>query len=257
MAAINIDISALTRQNHTLADTNCIGLISETPSVFILDLDDFADTELRFLPLLSNAERQRYINYLKWKDARRFLISKATLRLLLANMLDLNPLDLEFESSLDKKPFLKYGDSLIEFNVSHTDKTVVFAFDNAPIGIDVESSHNFKRSDVIGPMVLSIDEQLSIANSANVKESFCLCWTRKEAFVKAIGKGLDNDIVKVPSLDGQHQIWENWERAILNWKVSSFALDNGHVCSIAYYERLNAVKPLLFKLEKDFLLSLF
>lgn len=226
------------------------------PMVVELDIDAFDQHELKLLPILNDKERQRYITYKKWKDARRFILSRAALRLVLANFCNIPHQLLEFGETTDKKPYLiQTGNQRLEFNLSHTDQKIVIAIDHKPIGVDIESSLNAIRPEVIGPRVFNVDEQFSVANSNDVRSQFCLYWTRKEAFLKAIGKGIDDEIIKVPAMNGEHQFWVSNGFGRESWTVASLRSGDSHIFSLAYNSALREVTPNFVRLSKEAFLS--
>lgn len=226
------------------------------PMLVELDIETFDKHELKLLPILSNKERQRYITYQKWKDARRFILSRAALRLILSNFCDIPYQLLEFSETLDKKPFLIHkGSKKLEFNLSHTDEKIVIAIDERAIGVDVENSNNAARPEIIGPKVLTTEEQLAVVNSGDARNAFCLYWTRKEAFLKAIGKGIDDEIVKVPALSGDYQFWLGMDTPHTSWTVASWPSSDAHFISVAFQnqEQITAINRI--KIGKDTLLN--
>ncbi len=242
----------LVTEINDLAQLNAIRF----PMLVELDIHTFENDELKLLPILSNKERQKYITYKHWKDARRYILSRAALRLILSNFCLIPYSKLEFGETIDKKPFLvQSGQRKIEFNLSHTDKKIVIAVDEHPIGVDVESSINNIRTDLIGKRVLTIQEQISVANSTNAKRAFCLYWTRKEAFLKAIGKGIDDDIVKVPALEGQYQYWLSDTFGYDDWTIASLEGGDDHIVSLAFQSQSATTKPSRIKLSKASLLT--
>lgn len=224
--------------------------------MFVLELEDMQGHELKFLPLLSDLERQRYTAYSKQKDAFRFILSKAVSKLIMGKMLGIPATDLKIAYQKKGKPYVLGAESLIQFNVSHTDEMVALALDANPIGVDIESIDNISKAEAVGNKVLSESEQMAIARDKAPKTQFCVFWTRKEALLKGLGKGIDDDIKKVPAIDGVHHIWEDWGPTLPNWNVRSLSIFGGHCCSVAYTERARHRMPRLFKIDADFLLKL-
>ncbi len=86
------------------------------------------------------------------------------------------------------------GDSQIRFNMSHSGGLALIAFAvDCEIGVDLEevrkisdleqiASHFFCRAEA--------SELLSINDAKLQEEAFFRCWTRKEAYIKAVGDGL-------------------------------------------------------------------
>lgn len=85
----------------------------------------------------------------------------------------------------DGKPYYKGGK---KFNISHSGEYVLVAFSDTEIGADIEGVTDF---DVVSISTyfhpLEIDY---IKNTPEPKDAFFWLWTRKEAYLKAIGKGI-------------------------------------------------------------------
>jgi 4'-phosphopantetheinyl transferase len=79
-----------------------------------------------------------------------------------------------------------------EFNISHSGHYVVVAFSDQEVGVDIEEVTYFEVNDI--SCYLHTEEINYIENSANSTEAFFKLWTRKEAFLKAIGKGIVNGL---------------------------------------------------------------
>ena len=84
------------------------------------------------------------------------------------------------------KPY--YYNRNFEFNISHSGNYVVVAFSNQKIGVDIEKIAEFDIASVTDNF--HPDEIEYINSSANTFESFFKIWTRKEAYLKATGKGI-------------------------------------------------------------------
>src|SRR5690606_25073925 len=73
-----------------------------------------------------------------------------------------------------------------------------------------------------------------INNAANQTRAFYSLWTRKEAFVKALGKGIDDDFSKIPCLDGHHILDSGLINSTKQWQVHNFLIDdNQYIGAIA------------------------
>ncbi|MEO8163817.1 MAG: 4'-phosphopantetheinyl transferase superfamily protein [Betaproteobacteria bacterium] len=129
------------------------------------------------------------------RDRRRFIVARGRLRQMLAQRLGIQPQAVELSYGAHGKPFLAGGSATMDwrFNVSHSRDIAVFAFCRGrEIGIDVEAIHRVYCADTIAQQFFSRNEvQAYLALDPRDKEAgFFNCWTRKEAFIKAIGDGL-------------------------------------------------------------------
>jgi 4'-phosphopantetheinyl transferase len=144
---------------------------------------------------LSQAERSRAARFRFDRDRRRFIVARARLRQLLAERLDLPPESIEFVYAREGKPALaeRFARSGWRFNLSHCGELAVYAFSRAgEVGIDVEAVHAIAEADAIAARVFSRREHEAYRGFAPTERplAFFRCWTRKEAFVKALGEGL-------------------------------------------------------------------
>ncbi|MFN0165443.1 MAG: 4'-phosphopantetheinyl transferase family protein [Bryobacteraceae bacterium] len=177
---------------------------SETPArvglgeeVFIWRAElDRTGSELESLTaLLSASERERADRFHFERDRRRFLAARGMLRKLLSGYTGVSPQELEFTYGPQGKPSLASdgAGSGVEFNVSHSNGVALFAFTcGATVGVDIE----FIRSDIdcteLATSVFSPWERAELERlPATLRnEAFFACWTRKEAYIKALGGGL-------------------------------------------------------------------
>jgi 4'-phosphopantetheinyl transferase len=164
------------------------------------------------------------------KDRQRYIIGKAALRILLGNYLNINPTAVKFIPGENDKPALGEG-CPIDFNISHSEDYMLIAIANTPVGIDIEYYNTRYQINDMMHFVFSEGEILFIKNNADSYSAFYQLWTRKEAFLKAVSKGLNGDILSVPCLNGRHLIKEKLNN---DWKVSSFNVTGEYTASIAY-----------------------
>jgi 4'-phosphopantetheinyl transferase len=183
--------------------------------------------------LLTMAEQQRARRYHAEADYHRFVIGRATLRLLLGACLGLPPGALHFVPGENHKPILATAPEL-HYNVSHSGNWVLITIAPVAVGVDVEKINVSFPFDEILEYSFSEHEKAFIAQHPVRPAAFYRLWTRKEAFVKATAQGIDADFTRVPALDGRHQWLATHPNSVANWTVSSFAAAAGYVAAVAY-----------------------
>lgn len=78
------------------------------------------------------------------------------------------------------------------FNISHSGEIVVVVVGDYPLGVDIEKIE--LRNDLGVAEYFHSGERRSIYNSETPVTDFYRIWTRKEAFLKATGLGLNMDL---------------------------------------------------------------
>lgn len=159
--------------------------------VWLSDLDRQRD-ESADLELLSTDERARAGRFHFDVHRRRFVACRALLRRLVAIELGTAPRDVSFEYGPFGKPALA-GESDVKFNVSHSDRYALLGFARGrDVGIDIERVRTLANLDQLAERVFSPAEQeeFSLVPPASRAEAFFSGWTRKEAYIKARGDGL-------------------------------------------------------------------
>jgi len=144
---------------------------------------------------LSDAERLRASRFRFDRDRQRFIVGRARLRHFLASRLDLQPEGVEFTFGPRGKPKLagRFADANLFFNVSHSSDLAVYAFSRGrDIGVDVEAVRELRDASAIAARFFSRreNETYLALDSRDKPLGFFNCWTRKEAFIKALGDGL-------------------------------------------------------------------
>ncbi|MCS6806443.1 MAG: 4'-phosphopantetheinyl transferase superfamily protein [Acidobacteriota bacterium] len=154
------------------------------------------DTVVAWLrSLLASDEQQRADRFHFEKDRRQFIVARGVLRTLLAGYLNIEPGQIRFCYSRYGKPQLDGDDpnNLLRFNLSHSHGLALMAFAlNRELGIDVEWLRADLACDDIAKRFFSPAEQAALRAlpAAQRLQGFFNCWTRKEAYIKAIGTGL-------------------------------------------------------------------
>jgi 4'-phosphopantetheinyl transferase len=180
---------------------------------------------------LSEAERERAGRFRFDRDRRRFIVARARLRELLAARLGVPPESVELAYGKNGKPVLarRCAGTDWRFNVSHCDDVALYALSpGREVGIDVEAIRPLPGADGIAARCFSPREnEAYVALVPRDKPlAFFKCWTRKEAFVKALGVGL---AVRLDQLDvSDSSLGENGA-----WRLESFSPLPGFIAAVA------------------------
>ncbi|MBE0531165.1 MAG: 4'-phosphopantetheinyl transferase superfamily protein [Rhodospirillales bacterium] len=148
--------------------------------------------------LLDGRERQRAEKFIHDRDRHRFVTAHAGLRLALAAETGQPPHALSFTVAPGGKPQLERH--ALSFNLSHTGTVAVVATcRGSAVGVDVEMAGRLRDLDGLAGMVMTPDEQVRFADlPPDFRQiAFMRVWTRKEALLKADGRGLMYDPRKV------------------------------------------------------------
>jgi 4'-phosphopantetheinyl transferase len=143
---------------------------------------------------LSSDERERAGRFYFDRDRRRYICARGVLRLLLSRYLVEAPEAFAFSYGPNGKPALsgRFLDALT-FNVSHSHELALVAIGTGPeMGVDVEAVRPLEDANDIASRFFSPREaeRLRSLPDAARMDAFFECWTRKEAYLKALGSGL-------------------------------------------------------------------
>jgi 4'-phosphopantetheinyl transferase len=158
--------------------------------------------------LLSRDERERAGRFHFPRDRGRFVVCRGVLRTLLGHQLDVPPAHVRFVYGPYGKPAVRADGATVRFNVSHSDDLALYALArDREVGIDVERiRHTFATSDIAERFFSRSERERlrRMPEEARVR-AFFHCWTRKEAYVKAVGDGLSLSLDRFDvSVDPDH-----------------------------------------------------
>jgi 4'-phosphopantetheinyl transferase len=197
--------------------------------------------------LLSDAERRRANRFAFARDRSRFIVARARLRQLLAARLDVQPESVDLVCGANGKPALGRGfaHSSLRFNVSHCDDLAVYVFSSGrEVGIDVEAIRWMPDADDIAARLFSPheNEEYRALDPRDKPLGFFNCWTRKEAFIKALGDGLSHpldsfDVSLAPDEPAKILRIHNMPGDDCGWSVESFSPAPGFVAAVVSENR--------------------
>jgi 4'-phosphopantetheinyl transferase len=223
--------------NWKLASSCNLSLEKSEIHIWRMKLDVTASELQGFSGHLSLEERARAERFLFPSDRDHFVAARGMLRKLLGMYLTMSPSSVLFEAGAQGKPFLaqKMDCDSLRFNLSHAHGMALFAFSTGrELGIDLEKIRPEVATEEIAERYFSRIEQqeLRALPSERRAEAFFLCWTRKEAYVKAHGGGL-----QIP-LDGFDVSLTPGQPARLHcpdqdrWKLTSFTPLEGFAAAV-------------------------
>jgi len=158
--------------------------------IWLAGLTDWADFPQ---DVLNADELQRGRRFVREEDRRSFCLARAFLRMILAHYLPIQPRRLVFREGSHGKLYLQPNPTQLQFNLSHSKDLALYAVTlNQEIGIDIEW---IKPAFAIQPLAqrfFTQEESQTLLTLPKTRQApaFFQLWTRKEAYLKALGLGL-------------------------------------------------------------------
>lgn len=159
-----------------------------------------------FESLLTDEERQRAARFIAQVQARRYICAHGLLRSILSRYTGLPPADIIFSRGQYGKPVLlaAQNPSNLYFNMSHSGDMLAYAccfgFD---VGVDIEDSGRRVDCLAIADRFFTPGEAAALRKMDGVaqRDYFFYLWTRKEALLKATGRGLSQSLAEIDVRD--------------------------------------------------------
>jgi 4'-phosphopantetheinyl transferase len=175
--------------------------------------------------LLSTRERARAGRLKRPDERRRSLEAHCAVRRILAFQLGVDPGYLEFDATDAGKPFLTKPSQALQFNLSHSGRHGLIAVaEDRAVGVDIEMSR--PMSDLLGvAMGIATAQEIDLLRqlpAGEMHSSFFDLWTRKEALLKAIGRGLLVDPRQVEVGIGKGRSYITFDARV--WTVETLAV---------------------------------
>ncbi len=212
--------------------------------VWRVSLDQPPATVERLRQILSLDEQARVDRFHFESDRQHFIVARGCLRTMLARYLQIAPNKIQFSYASHGKPELAISNAQtqpLNFNLSHSGGFALYAFTRVgEIGVDLEHVRPELAGADIARRFFSSSEVARLTRlPANVRhEAFFNCWTRKEAFIKAKGKGLSLpldqfDVTLAPSEPAAllRTRWDEHEAS--RWSLKAIDVGPGYVAAVA------------------------
>jgi 4'-phosphopantetheinyl transferase len=182
---------------------------------------------------LSTEEKARANRFFFQRDRNHFVAARGILRELLGTFVNRPPAEIEFAYGPKGKPTLRpeLNERSVQFNVSHSHGMALLGFSlGRRLGVDVELVRGFQVEEVAN-RYFSAQEIMELRRlpPSLQDEGFFLCWTRKEAYIKARGEGLHVPLKSfhVTLTPGEPERLHTTDG--LDWSLHSFRPDTQYV----------------------------
>ncbi len=203
----------------------------------------------KLLAPLSTDEIERYNKFRFDKDKLTFGIARFALRYICGQMLTQPPASISFDYNEFGKPYLP-GVPNFHFNLSHSGSLILLAFCNhAALGIDVEKyKHHVRHMDLAKSVFADSEmEQLKSLETRDIIHGFYNCWSKKESFIKAKGKGLQIPLsqfgVRIVDEGYANLLHVNWETSeIFKWQLFNLATKQDYAAACTCHIHINTVE---------------
>jgi len=201
---------------------------------------------------LSSDEMQRAERFYFEKDRNRFIVCHGILRKILSGYLGIKPNRIRFSRSKNDKPALvdKIDRDRLCFSLSHSEGLALYAMTrNREIGVDVEYVRDVPDMEKLAERFFSSreNEALHLLPADRKREAFFNCWTRKEAFIKATGDGLNYPLDKfevslVPDEPAKLIRIEGDAKASRRWSIQDIRPAVAYIAAFAMKGRIRDVR---------------
>ena len=207
-----------------------------------------------FTRVLSTDENERAGRFRFDHLRRSYVLSRGALRFLAGAYMRIPPAAIAFRYGSKGKPSLDSPEG-VDFNVSHSEALAVFAFAaECEIGVDVEQIRPIAEMQTIASRYFCTEEAAELMSLAELERprAFFLCWTRKEAYLKAVGDGLSAplDAFRVSLIPGEPARFLHIggdSNVAREWVLHDLQLAENYAAAVAYRgpRRRLAVFPLV------------
>lgn len=222
--------------------------------IWQLDLNENKQHSTYFQSLLRVTELNKLNRLRNPLHRKRALAMRAQLRLLLANYTQLDPALISFETTEFGKPYIV--DSAFSFNVSHSeDRALVAISACVQVGVDIEHWRPLDNLQGLVQRNFSDDEKAQWRELPEQQREavFFDIWTRKEAFIKATGRGLGMGLSRCGfslSASGQLAQCPTEYGVPSEWSCASLQL--AEKVSATVMLKADSCLPIIYKFKPEF-----
>lgn len=225
------------------ADPGPLDLLPGTVDLWHIHIEPPQERILAARTLLSPDELERAARFHFDIHRSRYIAGRAALRGILAQYLGVSAQTLAFVYGEKGKPALapQVNTRRLEFNLSHShDRALLGITTGSVIGVDIERINLEFGTDQIATHFFSageVDTLLAVPKTER-GATFFDCWTRKEAYIKAVGEGLSLpldsfDVAFGPEVEAALLRVEAAPDAPSRWRMYDIPAPPGYAAAIA------------------------
>ena len=231
--------------------------------LWTVNLDPLPEEVERLTRSLSADERERAGRFHFERHRRQYTVGRGALRELLGSYVGVPAAAVRFTYGPRGKPFLAddlaavtaAGAGRLQFNLSNSHELALVGFVRGMgIGVDVEHHKPMADLEQIAERFFSASERETLRRlpAALKPEAFFNCWTRKEAYLKAVGEGiaapLDSfDVTLAPGEAPRMLTLQGDAARAARWHFQSFDPAPGYVGALAVEGRCLPVRTFGFR----------
>ena len=196
--------------------------------------------------VLTSQELQQAQEFRFHQGRERFILGRGMMRHVLAHWLRIPATEVVFRFTGHGKPHLADAASDVQFNLSHSGDLILLAVTRGvQLGVDIERRREIKRRDQIAQGILAAKElkEYEALSEPERQSAFFTIWTRKEAIIKAVGRGLSFPLTELEvSFDAEPRLLRYGKTTGTNvpWHLSNVACPKEYVASLATGEPVTA-----------------
>lgn len=180
-----------------------------------------ADEQTARLELLSAEEQEKAGRYPIAERRIVFVTARSVLRKLLAAKLGTSPEHVPIRIGERGKPYLE--NASVSFNVSHSGNWILIAIaEGREIGVDIEQINPKRPLERLADRFYHEEEKAELKARPSTKTFFEI-WTRKEAYLKLEGGGIDREL-------SSFSVWQSTPSGIY---LSTIEAPAGYCAAIA------------------------
>ncbi len=208
-----------------------------------LDLDSFGAPAF-----LSMAETERANRFRFERDRHRYIAGRTALRLLLGSYLSQPPQSLSFTYGPAGKPSLPG----IGFNLAHSGPSALIAFTpNQRVGVDIEESKPLDDIIDTARMAFSPAEFARWKSLRAEPDLFYRIWTRKEAYLKAIGEGIAQRLQQFEVAFEPGEAPRILKGAEGRWTLADVSREPGYIAALAVENSFETIECLTITADES------
>ena len=213
--------------------------------IWTIALDEEPGMVPALIEMLSGDERVRAARFRTTELRVRFVVAHGALRTILSGYLGIAPGAVRFDTTESGKPYVPGAG--LTFNLSRSEGLALCAVTVAGnVGVDVERLRPVDDEDAIVHRYFAPGEmrQYEAVRRPERTAAFFSTWTRKEAFVKAVGSGLQLELSSFEVEVSPHAVCPRLTLAEdqATWSLRSFSPRAQYVAAVALDRDIEALE---------------